>query len=485
MHGPPMIWHMKAETLVPLCILLTLAPAFAAEKERTFKSSTGQDLLATFQGISGGTVTLRRSDGKSFDLPLNRLSKEDQDYIAGAAAGSEKEAEKINLAAGQKIANGKTFGELDADALAEALKLRPESTSKYGKSWRLYASFAEGYRLFGAMPYSVALYSDDKGHVTNISIVYANKGDFGSTAGFGRDHFKGSGISAPTSLEEAMELDEKTVTTALTAALGEGSTQRYGEGDTRRTITRWDWNGHAFLLSNEEGEYVSLAIVSTEMADSGGKSVRMSDADLKKRLADSVVSEPNGDVRISEIPMVNQGPKGYCVPATFERTMRTMGIDADMYLLAMVGQSSAGGGTVVEVLLNNVRTAVSRKGRRIREENIKDLKIRDVKRHIDKGIPLMWSMHSMDDYNKLADENTAGRAAGDAAFRTSMDAKAAEFKDRDKPNENGHVCMIIGYNEKTEELAVSDSWGTRFELRWVPVGVADWASNGKLFMILP
>jgi hypothetical protein len=36
--------------------------------------------------------------------------------------------------------------------------------------------------------------------------------------------------------------------------------------------------------------------------------------------------------------MVDQGPKGYCVPATFERAMRTMGIDADMYLLAMVGQ---------------------------------------------------------------------------------------------------------------------------------------------------
>jgi hypothetical protein len=45
--------------------------------------------------------------------------------------------------------------------------------------------------------------------------------------------------------------------------------------------------------------------------------------------------------------------------------------------------------------------------------------------------------------------------------------------------------MIIGYNEKTNELAVSDSWGARFELRWVPVPVAAWASNGGFFMILP
>lgn len=45
--------------------------------------------------------------------------------------------------------------------------------------------------------------------------------------------------------------------------------------------------------------------------------------------------------------------------------------------------------------------------------------------------------------------------------------------------------MIIGYNEATREIAVSDSWGQRFELRWVPVAVADWAGTGGIFMILP
>jgi hypothetical protein len=45
--------------------------------------------------------------------------------------------------------------------------------------------------------------------------------------------------------------------------------------------------------------------------------------------------------------------------------------------------------------------------------------------------------------------------------------------------------MIIGYNETTQEIAVSDSWGARFERRWVPVAVADWVSTGNIFMILP
>lgn len=424
-------------------------------------------------------------DGNSFDIPLERLSKEDQAYVSKAATGSVDEAKKINEAAGQELANGKPFSELIAAGLADVLKLRPESTSKFGKSWRLYAAFAGGYTLFGAMPYSVALYSDADGKVGNISIVYANKGDFGSTAGFAQDHFKTIGTKPPGSLEEAMALDEKTVSAALTSVLGEGSSQRYGEGDNRRTVTRWDWNSHAFILSNEEGEYVSLAIVSTAMADSGGKSTLMSDAQLKKRLIDSVVSGDNGDVRITEIPMVDQGPKGYCVPATFERTMRTMGLEADMYLLAMVGESAAGGGTVVSILLENVKSAVYRKGRRTKDDEIRSLKLRDVKRYIDQGAPVMWTMHSIKEYNSIANENTAGRAAGDAAFREAITAKALKLSEKEKPEINRHICMIIGYNESTNEIAVSDSWGKEFELRWVPLEAAEWVSSGKLFMILP
>ncbi|MDP4626488.1 MAG: C39 family peptidase [Akkermansiaceae bacterium] len=457
----------------------------AAELRNFRNASNDLEIKASFEGLKGEIVTLRGVDGDVFDTPLDFLSKEDQDFIRNTASGTYDDAAKINKAVGLAFANGNAFSRLDAETVAKSLKLKPESTSKHGKSWRLYSSFVQGYTLFGAMPYSVALYSDDDGKVENISVVYANKGDYGSTAGFAQDHFKNSGAPEPGSLEEAMNLDEKTVSSAITSVLGESTEQRYGESGTRRTIKRWDWNDHSFLLSNEEGEYVSLSIVSTEMADNDGKSERMSDAELKKRLIDNIVHEENGDVYISEIPMVDQGPKGYCVPATFERAMRTMGIDADMYLLAMVGQSQAGGGTVVELLLENVKSAVYRKGRRTKEDEIKNLKIRDIKRYIDEGSPVMWSMCSMDDYNEIADENTAGRAAGKADFREKMDTKAAKLAASEKPEDNRHICMIIGYNETTNEIAVSDSWGKRFEKRWVPLPAADWASAGKLFMILP
>ena len=55
--------------------------------------------------------------------------------------------------------------------------------------------------------------------------------------------------------------------------------------------------------------------------------------------------------------------------------MRTMGIDADMYLLAMVGGTAMGGGTSVTRLLENVRSQVYRKGRRPKDERVKALKL--------------------------------------------------------------------------------------------------------------
>jgi hypothetical protein len=479
----PSIAAFSATFLACFCLGST---SFAGEM-RVFHSAEGKPLKASLEGVSGDSVTLKREDGRVFNLPKNKLSAADQRFIAEFGNRAANAAAELNKAAGHEISDGTSFSERKAEDLAKALGLRPESQSKYGRSWRLYAAYAKDYKLFGAMPYSVALYSDPSGLASAISIVYANKGDFGSKAGFGADHFAGGTTASAKTLTEAMTQDDETVSKALSAILGDGKIQRYGEGNTRRKITRWDWNGHAFLLSHEDGEYVGLSVMSSEMADNGGRSVRVSNAEIKERLISSIVRSDNGDVYLTEIPMVDQGPKGYCAPATFERAMRTMGLEADMYLLAMVGESKAGGGTSVEKLLENVRSQVYRKGRRTKDDTLKQLRIRDVKRYIDQGIPVMWTMCSVEIYNKTADENTRTRnSVSDwKSYAAEIATKAAEIVRAEKPAENRHICMIIGYNEATQEIAVSDSWGQRFELRWVPVAVADWASTGGIFMILP
>ncbi|MCF7854080.1 MAG: hypothetical protein K9N51_04720, partial [Candidatus Pacebacteria bacterium] len=50
----------------------------------------------------------------------------------------------------------------------------------------------------------------------------------------------------------------------------------------------------------------------------------------------------NGEIGLSSIVFAN---KGYCVPATWERYLRYMGIQADMYVLAVAAHTGYGGGT--------------------------------------------------------------------------------------------------------------------------------------------
>ena len=53
-----------------------------------------------------------------------------------------------------------------------------------------------------------------------------------------------------------------------------------------------------------------------------------------------------------------------------------------------------------------------------------------------------------------------------------------EKNDEEEENESGqledtmaggHICLIIGYNPETAEIAISDSWGPVFAERWVPI----------------
>ncbi|MFT6865090.1 MAG: hypothetical protein ACJAVK_003663 [Akkermansiaceae bacterium] len=43
--------------------------------------------------------------------------------------------------------------------------------------------------------------------------------------------------------------------------------------------------------------------------------------------------------------------------------------------------------------------------------------------------------------------------------------------------------MIIGYNEATNEIAVSDSWGSNYTLRWVHLDEAEAVSNKSGYVI--
>jgi hypothetical protein len=219
------------------------------------------------------------------------------------------------------------------------------------------------------------------------------------------------------------------------------------------------------------------------VADNDGKSSRVSDQELKQRLAANVEKRANGDVLVKEIPMVDQGPKGFCVPATWERCLRYLGISADMYELALAAGTGTGGGTYLKDMQRAVNDLVVRNGRRM--DRISRLSENEIASCIDRGIPLMWAMT----FHQSLDEKIA--------FRTNQRANMPETKVWNDLLKNArrearrirssdgepHMCMIIGYNPLTEEIAFSDSWGPEYAERWMTLDEARAISLNELIAI--
>ena len=392
--------------------------------------------------------------------------------------------EEINTACGAPLFADDNLWDDEADAAAERLKLPQESLTSDQSSFRSYPP-AEA-RFLATRPYSQSLLAD-AGKPSGLSMVFANKGD---AVSYEAGTLSNSDVPVRRAdLREnrkAIEADAETLEAALTGLFGSPSTARLGEGrETREKVLRWDWKGHAFLLAAPRGEYVALRIIPSASADGGGEA-RVADAAMKERLRARIERRPNGDVILRDMPMVNQGPKGYCVPATWERVMRYMGIPADMYVLAMAGGTRPGGGTSANDIAWAVRDAVTAAGRRMDSPSLK-LTPEGAAKFIAEGLPVMWAMFSTTEFNAAADARMGTRKAmaDPEGWSASLDIARKAAKDWPDDPEAGHVCMIIGYNEQTGELAVSDSWGPQFAERWITAEEAKAVSQDRFFVIRP
>jgi hypothetical protein len=481
-------------------ILATLlaAPAARSEEFRTLTNTAGKAIRAKIIDVANGKVSILLESGQPFAVPLASLSPADQQFLAtwkpvagaapvGPAAAPAAlvptggvTADQLNAAIGHALFAGNTLWSSGPGEVAARLEWPRESKTAIGESYRAYPD-AE-YRLLGARPHSAALYGENE-QVTGLSIVYANKGDSFGSAGGGEEHFI-KGKPVPGGMEGVrliMANDAEIIAGKLSSLLGPSLKQRFGEGESRVDVERWDWAGHAFLLSHVPDEYVSLAVQTIEAAENRGNTARVSDATIRERARGFIEKRGNGDVVISNIPMVDQGPKGYCVPATAERCMRFLGIPADMYLLAMAGETQAGGGTSVELLLSNIGSDIKRKGRSF-EMVDGELKMRDIRKSIDEGIPMIWAMFSTEEFNEISTERTRARRDSWESHKNAVVAAAADPKlapDRSR----AHVVIIIGYNEETNEIAFSDSWGERYLERWITLPEAEQISQKRLYVI--
>ena len=224
-----------------------------------------------------------------------------------------------------------------------------------------------------------------------------------------------------------------------------------------------------------------------------------------------VKHESNGDVVITGVPMVDQGQKGYCAAAVAERLLRYYGRTLDQHEIAQLANTTAGAGTKPEQMVAAFR--------RISTETRMD-------------VGVLHEFNAREFEQLLSDYNRAAKKAhksevslmlqrGDALMvyremdpallkevRLKRDAQLANFKAtinksvangvplswgcilgvaKEKPEVKGfggHFRLIIGYNDRTQEILYTDTWGAGHELKRLSLADA-WMITIGLYSLQP
>ena len=300
--------------------------------------------------------------------------------------------------------------------------------------------------------------------IDGVDIVFFNKGDS-----------MGKNDSWNSSKVSQMRKDAKSISEKLSSVFGEPEKGRFGSGKLRSDVKVWKWRDCLFMLDFEEKEYIILRVRGSDFAVDG-KGER---ADKKRDFKAGVKREENGDVYISGVPMVDQGDKGYCATATVERCLKYYGIEnVDMHKIAELCGTGAGGGTTTNALLSGMKKVCSAYRLKIGDAK---MAMGSIKKNIDDGMLVCWFLLSTDEYVVRMMENTKSRkgASADDWAKTLRKQKRLKSADPD----SGHICLIIGYNEKTKEIGVSNSWGEKAALTWVRFDDAKTVNLGTFSLV--
>lgn len=460
-----------------LIIALCAAVLAATLPAETLTDTQGRSIEVEILEVSDDSVKVRRSDGYVFDIPFSSLSEGSKLSLKASTKPEEEndDFEALNQLLGLNLWQDSNLWDDPPEQVAKRLGWPRESQTDTQSSYRIY--FREGTSIAGARPYTAVLYGQN-GKVDYLSIMFANKGDsvpLGSVDDVDE---------AFDLLNDAIDADQEAIRSRLDT-LGDSQNETGGiSRGMKERADRWDSGNNSFWLAAVEDEYVALRILPPALADSWGKPEYQSDESVRQAAKANVKENEFGDVLIENIPMVNQGPKGYCVPATIERCLRYMGIRADMYTLAMAGNTVIGGGTRLSDIIDGTSAYVRRSSRKM-ETTRGSVSVRKVSEYIDEGQPLMWTMFSTDAYNHLADTITQKRkgASNPREWERMLRDIVQDAPELQADLSRGHLCMIVGYNKITDEIAVSDSWGPRFELRWITADAADKVSQGEFYII--
>ena len=361
---------------------------------------------------------------------------------------------------------------------------------------------AEGgnFKLFGENVGEVIVRSND-GRVGVISMSIYNRGDNGdmSLSVFEKKYKKiYNAISQKTGVRPR-DLSDNKSTVKLTRIV-------------------WVWKDSAILLEKSiSKDHKHPEFLRLKMKSKNTRKKRMAN---RSSLNSHVLRDrETGDVYIQDIPMVDQGRKGYCAVASAARVYQYYGLDVDQHELAQIAGTGPGSGTSLGEMVKALRKVTSRVHSKVLVLYEYPRGIADSADSKRAGknyyMGLKEFARDVKSYNKLAKKQGKGTFPADVdkgliprdafsrqcdreIYRTVMTKKSSfkrfkniiyryidqgvpvgwclqlgMFKEEGLPQTyGGHMRLIIGYNKKTGELIYTDSWGAGHGKKKMPAGNA-------------
>ncbi len=325
---------------------------------------------------------------------------------------------------------------------------------------------------------------DDKLHSFDISIY--NRGDNGDIS---QERFK--------------TLTEQWHALLVEKAGLEGEKMDRAQKGSVVSADRWVWkcSGAFLVLTSSKSkasrgytpEFLKLSLVSVKY----GKEIYEQRSGLtrimarRRDLVANRVSKPNGDIFVRGVPMVDQGRKGYCAVASAERVFRYYGLPVDQHAMAQIAESSAGGGTNPSTMIDALKKVAGRtKTRLLVHYELEERKIRSEIKAYNRLIKKTGKGKEFPDETVIPYQhflsNCHGptlreiRARGTAFDRFRKQIRdnintgtpllwalqVGVFPERGIPQQGGgHMRLVIGYNQKTDEIIYTDSWGPGHEFK--------------------
>lgn len=267
---------------------------------------------------------------------------------------------------------------------------------------------------------------------------------------------------------------------------------------------QWSWPGGEMLMEysisnssvkNFTAEFIRVTAVprggNSGAVQKGGVPKKVTKADLKSRVA----TKDDGTVYVKDVPMVDQGQKGYCAAAATARILGYYGIDMDQHEVAQLGKSDADKGTDPNVMLKEISKVISgRFGLGIKTWDTID-SVRDIlnltriynreakkmgKPQVNTDGPVldMGQIFSSYDPEALKEARAANKSRTDKWLKNVKiyidqgipilwGVQLGLYKEENGGSQKGggHLRMIIGYNEQEQKIIFSDSWGVGHEFK--------------------